>query len=324
MIPYKPRSIERRSIQTIIVRSSISVMESNPYILIVKSLIKATRNEDADFVRHYLQCDNRTILIPQNIGYITQKLSFEGLEFLFSNLNETSATIILEYVCISSHLFSIKKDNKPLPILLIPLLIRNKAKVTSKLIRVLTSRTGYDDVVNVFKAIFPYIPKVLTTDMLCTNIATSNSKVTKFLTMKGCDPNVRDVCGYSPLHRTTSPDVISCLVSAGADINILDTTHNSPLKHHVLINNSIKGYLKSVKKLIELGADVSDTIDLFDSETMSYYESLKNKLIVTKLTQMYDGMCMIMDYDSFVTKNLIEINTSLCPDMFKELISYIE
>ncbi len=77
-------------------------------------------------------------------------------------------------------------------------------------------------------------------------------EVIKLLLAHGADPNVGDNRSNTPLHFASHPEVIALLVSHGAKIN----TQNQFLKPPLHIA-AMKGHTKTVKALIEHGADIS-------------------------------------------------------------------
>jgi ankyrin repeat protein len=84
--------------------------------------------------------------------------------------------------------------------------------------------------------------------------------IVKLFLDKGVDPNIRNSAGQTPLMHATwecHPEIIGLLVKYGANINLKDKSGQTAFHYWALERRDVALYRKTVKTLIENGADVN-------------------------------------------------------------------
>ena len=88
-------------------------------------------------------------------------------------------------------------------------------------------------------------------------VKNGDKDVVTFLTVHGANVAIKDKCGYTALHKAciyldSSPEVLSCLIENGADVNLSTDDNRTPL-----MTACEYGHVNAVCVLIEHGANVN-------------------------------------------------------------------
>lgn len=96
--------------------------------------------------------------------------------------------------------------------------------------------------------------------------------IVELLISSGADVHARNKSGNRPLHIAQDPDAVTLLFEAGADIGALNLSGQTPL-----IVQAAEGYdtgsLKTMERLVQLGADVS----ISDNQGLSAMDVAKRR-----------------------------------------------